>query len=870
MIGASKILTVSYGTFSCTLEGFDDPFNTMKAIAEYFRDLAAGDRYFGAEPPIPDAAMLHRIAEREIHRRVDAQIQDNGVILRAAEATVAPSTAGHADVEAPAPSDVADFNAPFAAATPRLNDAVAESVAAKLAKLRAREKAAQDRNSTTVSAASVAIGLTNESNENDFAAEETSRSNHAEMPKGTTTDLASLLPLPSQDDGFENEDFPEEYEEVGFASGPEERVDDLLSEDLDSFDIVELVRLDGVASPMESEADVQGDVDSVDLEASEQNHKTAGVEVDGFDIEDAPAGWPNASPVVAPSDLEAQDSDDTLGTDEGDDAARDDNDFDAPEINFDAQNEVYEAIDVEVVSSDDAMLASLGAIFETSEKPSFSAAHAIENVSAPKADADDNEPETEFSYDLQQDFSDEAQFDVEIDLPMDVQSQPEGSVTTTELHGQSSLNSDADDEDASFDAEEPVVVAPVRPRARVIKIRRADAELVTEIQAQQAGQATLDHGDAPRVAPKAEVSALTDEAEAALQAELAALEADLDVGANTLDVDAPAISNASETVAPAIQSDEVAPTRPRRRVRNLGNQLPTHDGNDSADLANQGVDLRKSFGNGNEDAALSRLMAQADNEMDEVGTRRRLSAISHLKAAVAATVAERQIKANQPGGLEIEPRAVYRDDLERAVATNQSPRPTRPTNGVPPLVLVSAQRIDLKRPNAAPVSAPAAVTDSSQPRVIVPVRPRRIAPVQQSFTPSPVQNVSQLGLDPNTLAEIDAEDLENALDDEDENLFADSSSFAEFAEGLGANGLPELLEAAAVYCARSLGRPEFTRPLVLRQVMSMPGNGSISREDCLIQFSTLLRQGRLAKTRRGHFAVTDRSPILAESLKTAG
>jgi hypothetical protein len=148
----------------------------------------------------------------------------------------------------------------------------------------------------------------------------------------------------------------------------------------------------------------------------------------------------------------------------------------------------------------------------------------------------------------------------------------------------------------------------------------------------------------------------------------------------------------------------------------------------------------------------------------------------------------------------------------------------------------------------------------------MPVRPRRIAAVAAPLAPA-IETAPVVMQEPDQ-ADLDEDDI--LAPGETDNVFTDATSFQDFADQLGASALPDLLEAAAVYCAEVLQRPEFSRPLVMRQISTLAGQSGTEREDYLRGFGTLLRQGRIAKVKRGMFAMTDRSPYLAEARKIAG
>ena len=692
MASSSKILTVSYGTFSCTAEGFEDPLAVVKDTTHFFRGVVREDRFFGAEPPQFDPELAADLMQAQIRAETDG----GSLTLRG------PLAAGGAS-SAQALSAALAAGPTIQRAAPRMPEpAVAEAELADDAD-GAEEAARQSALDAQMQAALAQA----ERRAAELAAEEAAEALAASAAARAAAEQAApeSRPLVLSDPAPLLLDMP-----VEMSAG-----DDSL----------------------EAEAAFFGDVSA----GPETGHRTAGAESVAEKlsrIRAVVAG--GAAPEAALRDEDEDEDEDTI--------------------------------------------ASVSALLGTLAEKAAPAEAAL--VAKPDA--------------------------------------PEAELVAPE---------------ATEAAPAPQPAAP--RRVRVVQVKRSAFEAAAE----------------PAPAPQ---SSLSPEDEAELARELAAvkaeLRADLDGAWQEEDdaddwdmVDAPAPQRASAREAVAAQP-QPAPARPAASDWDEDEweedewedapaaTLPAaaapaavtpaaemaEEEEDEVDLDQLAHDdVRKAVKMSSParvmlteqsvgDTDASRILDETNTQMQEPEGNRRRSAIAHLRAAVAATRADRLLGRRRDSEEDFEP---YREDLANAVRPRRpqlsgSPteRPAEPLRAAP-LKLVAEQRVEPE-----PVAAEA------------PARPRRV-----------------------TLADLEADLPVDAAEPE--------GDFAAYADSVGARDLPELLEAAAAYLSFVEGRDQFSRPQLMTKVRQVEARES-SREDRLRSFGQLLREGKIEKTQGGRFTVSER------------
>ncbi|MGR3481729.1 hypothetical protein [Salipiger marinus] len=691
MASSSKILTVSYGTFSCTAEGFEDPLAVVKDTTHFFRGVVREDRFFGAEPPQFDPELAADLMQAQIR----AETEDGSLTLRG------PLAAGGAS-SAQALSAALAAGPTIQRAAPRMPEpAVAE---AELADDAAEDDGAEEAARQSALDAQMQAALAQaERRAAELAAEEAAEALAASAAARAAAEQAApeSRPLVLSDPAPLLLDMP-----VEMSAG-----DDSL----------------------EAEAAFFGDVSA----GPETGHRSAGAESVAEKlsrIRAVVAG--GAAPEAALRDEDEDEDEDTIAS----------------------------------------VSALLGAL---AEKTAPAEAALVAEPAAPEA---------------------------ELVAP-----------------------------EAAEAAPAPQPAAP--RRVRVVQVKRSAFEAAAA---------------EPAPAPQ---SSLSPEDEAELARELAAVKAELradmdgawqeDDDADDWDmVDAPASLRASAPAAVAAQpqpapaasdwdedeweedewEDAPAATLPAAAAPAAVAAAATSEEEDEVDLDQLAHDdVRKAVKMSSParvmlteqsvgDTDASRILDETNTQMQEPEGNRRRSAIAHLRAAVAATRADRLLGRRRDSEEDFEP---YREDLANAVRPRRpqlsgSPteRPAEPLRPAP-LKLVAEQRVEPE-----PVAAEA------------PARPRRV-----------------------TLADLEADLPVDAAEPE--------GDFAAYADSVGARDLPELLEAAAAYLSFVEGRDQFSRPQLMTKVRQVEARES-SREDRLRSFGQLLREGKIEKTHGGRFTVSER------------
>jgi pilus assembly protein FimV len=755
MMNNNKILTVSYGTFSCTLEGFDDSFGTMKAIAEYFRDLAADDRYFGAEPPQPDAEMLARIAQREVSRKVEAHERDGKIVLSALE-----DQRSTAPVQ-PTPAPIQETAIP--------------------------KKAVEDEQDQVTADNEVTYDVAAPNFEAEIADVET------DIPVSDPVAIADTV-------------IADTVIDANAADLVEETDEETVSIKLDEFhtDIDDATT--SVAEFVEDENDIvpgQPDSEVKAFFAEAQPSKVAAAAVAGAVGVAAVARADGTKDTIAAKlqRIRAVVSQNTGTTD--------DNSY-AEDEHANAKARLEETTTAE--QEDIVLDVQDTVVIETlvGDTPDLvdEDMHSVEAVGTTKVDArhadlddDDFEDENDDVDAILARLASATSADSEAADLDDITAAEADSLNifedTIEAAARSVIEMDEGADDLSEeDAQD--TVAQTAPRARVIKVKRAELEAAIKKGALEEYDDALEEEEEqpapPAVARKSlnEIApsrgrrtSLTPDDEQELLRELARLEQDIE--AEDSEVELPEIqTETAETHVETAQAPTEAPTPAAPLRKALRDPQPTQP---------------------ERDTDVNRLLAEADHQMDEPESATRRDAFAHLRAAVASQKAEDAL--GNPASDEASDDA-YRDDLAAVVRPRRpeagGARTARPGEGRPaPLKLVAEQRIDVEHA-----------------RSEGPIRPRRVAAAEVAETPA-----------------------------------GETDSFADYAAEMGAETLPQLLEAAASYMSFVEGRDQFSRPQLMTKVRQSGAQDDFSREDGLRSFGQLLRTGKIEKIKGGRFTVSD-------------